>query len=60
MDASIATPQAQAKGVARQEDVGLFGDLDAIDKVGSFAEAICREIAILLIVENQSFSHGLG
>ena len=37
----------------------LFGDFDVIDEVGSLAEASRGEIAILFVVQDQSFSHGL-
>ena len=37
----------------------LFSDLDAIDEVGGFSEASRREVAILFVMQDQSFSHGL-
>ena len=41
------------------EGGSLFSDLDAIDEVGGLSEAIRGEVAILSVVQDQSFSHGL-
>ena len=37
----------------------LFSDIDAIDEVGGLSEASRGEVAILFVVQDQSFSHGL-
>lgn len=59
MDGFAAIAQVQARGVARPEDGNLFRDLDAIDEVGSLAEAVCGEITVFLVVQDQTFSHGI-
>jgi hypothetical protein len=55
MDDFAAIAQVQVRGAGRP----LFTDLDAIDEVGGLAKAICGEIAILFVVQDQSFPHGL-
>ena len=55
MDDFAAIAHVQVRGAGQP----LFTDLDAIDEVGGLAKAICGEIAILFVVQDQSFSHGL-
>jgi hypothetical protein len=37
----------------------LVTHLDTINEVGGLPEARCREVAILFVMQDQSFSHGL-
>ena len=37
----------------------LFSDLEAIDEVGGLSKASRGEVAILFVVQDQSFSHSL-
>ena len=37
----------------------LFSDLEAIDEIDGLSEAIRGDVAILFVVQDQSFSHGL-
>ena len=56
----LATAFMNNPGWAGVERGGsLFSDLDAIDEVGGLSEASCGEVAILFVMQDQSFSHGL-
>jgi hypothetical protein len=60
----IAVPRCPRQGTLgwsrERPGGGLFSDLDAIDVVAGLSEASCGKVAILFVVQDQSFSHGLG